>query len=319
MIIEYIETETTSEAKRRGLIKDLVFLKTCKQCGSNITIPSSISPVRSSSLIAVRWYSSGNDISCSKKCISIMNNKKVAIKNPESYKQRGIKSSAAQKGKSFNTIYGYDKANERKRNLSAKMSENNSRWSLKHRTEEEIEIQKEKNRNANNNPFSIIGARKSFDERYGKEKSDAIKEKISKESSGENNPMYGRPSPLSSGGGRKGYYRGTHFRSSLEMLFMHKCWTDGITYKSAESLSFVVHYELNGAKRTYRPDFYLPDTDTVIEIKPSHLINNYENSKKIEAAQLKFKRFFVITEQDLPWIGKEEYQELIANGCIKTI
>lgn len=319
MIVEYIETETTSESEKRNIIKGLRFLKKCKNCHSDITVPSKVNACRGNNLIAVYWFSSGDDLSCSKKCSSIMNNKKVSIKNPESYKQRGVKSSAAQKGKSFNDIHGYDKANERKKNLSISMSENNPRWSLKYRTEEEIEIQKDKNRNAKNNPFSLINAGKSYDEKYGKEKADIIKEKLSKANSGENNPMYGKPSSLSSGGGRKGYYRGTHFRSSLEMLFMHKCWTKGIAYKSAESLSFVVHYELDGVKRTYRPDFYLPDTDTVIEIKPSHLINNYENTKKIEAAQLKFERFFVITEHDLPWIGKEEYKELIANGCIKTI
>ena len=61
-------------------------------------------------------------------------------------------------------------------------------------------------------------------EKYGKEEADRrdsiSREKHSKASSGKNNPMYGKPSPQGSGNGWSGWYKGWFFRSIRELSYM---------------------------------------------------------------------------------------------------
>ncbi len=315
MYIEYIETYEKSESKRRAISKETIVTKECSNCKC-AAVPLSIAASRGTTTITVKWFSSGSDVACSKSCVSSMNNRKMP---KESYVQRGKKSSKTQKGRTYEEIHGCEKAVILKESLSRNMSNANYRWSSLHRTPEEIEEQRNLNRNNANSPFSKLAKGKTYEDFYGIEKAEAIKNKISEKTKGEKNPMFGRPSPLSSGNGRKGYYRGTFFRSSLELLFMHKCWKLGIEYQSAENKEMVVDYEFNGTKRTYRPDFYLPETDTVVEIKPLHLINSDENIKKFEFARSKFSNFIIITEKDLSFIEKKEYEELIESQCIKPL
>lgn len=60
--------------------------------------------------------------------------------------------------------------------------------------------------------------------KYGKEEADKREEvrrkKLSKALSGENNPMYGKPSPQGSGNGWSGWYKGWFFRSLKELSYM---------------------------------------------------------------------------------------------------
>jgi hypothetical protein len=61
-------------------------------------------------------------------------------------------------------------------------------------------------------------------EKFGKEIADekmySYKNKISKVTSGENNPMFGKITPEGSGNGWSGWYKGWYFRSIMELSYM---------------------------------------------------------------------------------------------------
>lgn len=127
-------------------------------------------------------------------------------------------------------------------------------------------------------------------EKYGQEKADELlagwKKKQSKNSSGKNNPMYGKPSPTGSGNGWSGWYKDWYFRSILELSYMvdvieknHSKWISGET----DELS-VKYIDEHGSTRTYFADF-LVDDKFLIECKPVKL---WETSRvKIKAAAAK--------------------------------
>jgi len=219
-----------------------------------------------------------------------------------------------QKGKTYEEMYGNEISQIRKKEISDRMSTDNPRWSLKYRTEEEIEKQKEINRNSSN-PFGGIKG-KSYEEIYGKEKSEKIKDKLSKKMSGENNHMYGKPSPKKSGNGWSGYYKNLYFRSLLELSFILKMENDNVLIESAEKQKFKIEYKINGSTKNYFPDFYLPKEDILVEVKPKHLINSFINKLKFNEAKRKFN-FKVITEDDLIKINVKELKELIDKKILK--
>jgi len=82
--------------------------------------------------------------------------------------------------------------------------------------------------------------------------------------SGENSPFYGKVATHSKGD----YYKGIWMRSSWEIAYAK--WLDKKDIKWLyEPKAFKVSYRINGNIKngTYRPDFYLPETDEYIEIK----------------------------------------------------
>lgn len=99
---------------------------------------------------------------------------------------------------------------------------------------------------------------------------------------GENNPMYGKPSPQGAGNGWKGRFNGHYFRSLRELVFLLQNYENGIDPKSAERKIYSIEYEWMGSKRTYRPDFLIGDT--LYEIKPKRLINSPNIIAKTKAA-----------------------------------
>ena len=106
-------------------------------------------------------------------------------------------------------------------------------------------------------------------------------EKHRQNSSGKNNPMYGKPSPQGSGNGWKGWYKGFFFRSLREACFMIRMDEEGKEWKSGESIS--IPYEFEGKSRTYHPDFIIGNK--IIEIKPKRLINSSLILAKTKAAK----------------------------------
>jgi len=77
---------------------------------------------------------------------------------------------------------------------------------------------------------------------------------------GINNGMYGKPSPKGAGRGKGDYYKDIWLRSSYEIAYAK--WLDKNNIKWLyESKTF----DLNNT--TYTPDFYLPKSNTYIEIK----------------------------------------------------
>jgi len=69
-----------------------------------------------------------------------------------------------------------------------------------------------------------------------------------------------------------------------------------------------------GKERTYYPDFYLPEFELIVEIKPSSMLYYGTNPLKLNAASLRCaaSNFAVVTEEDLfllheHWIADLEY------------
>jgi hypothetical protein len=197
---------------------------------------------------------------------------------------------SVQKGKKFEDLYSPDKANLIKSKLSKAMSDDNPRWSLKHRTQEEINIAKKELAERIINKFKG----KSYDEIYGKERSTEIKKKLSERQKGEKNNMYGKPAPKGSGGGIDGWFNGFYFRSLLELSFLLDMSNKGILVESAETNKFKVPYKVNNKTKHYFPDFYLPNENIVIEIKPFCRINEHINSLKFNAANKMFNNLLYI-------------------------
>lgn len=169
-----------------------------------------------------------------------------------------------------------------------------------------------------NNPMAN---RSFFDvwlEKYGEEianqKLIQFKNKCSQRNKGENNPMYGKPSPKKSGNGYSGYYKGNYFRSILELSYLKYLLDNNIKFESCENKKYRVEYQLDNKKQTYFPDFYLLDTQEIIEIKPQNLLNNKINKLKFEAAINKYgNKFKVLTENNFNKLDVNDTYRLYIN------
>ena len=125
--------------------------------------------------------------------------------------------------------------------------------------------------------------------KFGKEIADKklieYKKKQSNNSSGEKNPMYGKPSPKNSGNGICGWYRGWFFRSLLELSYM---------------IQVIERFKLNwdnGECDKYKIRYiqdgvtknYFPDfiinEKYVVECKPKQLWSTTKNVLKFESAK----------------------------------
>jgi len=138
--------------------------------------------------------------------------------------------------------------------------------------------------------------------------------------SGENNPFKkylnnGGRIPKNSGG-ISGYYGDLYFRSSLELSFIHLYKEKNYTLLSAENNEYKVIYYLNGKEKSYYPDFFVAETETVVEIKPYSLLSYNNNKLKLESANKAFQNFKVFTERDIPYLKKETIDFLIKSGKI---
>lgn len=97
-----------------------------------------------------------------------------------------------------------------------------------------------------------------------------------------------------------GIFNNIIYRSSYELLFIMICKYININVISAESKDFRIRYTSpkTNRKHWYYPDFYIPNIDLVVEIKPSSRINDSINVEKFKQAS-KIYKFIVITEQQL--------------------
>jgi hypothetical protein len=101
---------------------------------------------------------------------------------------------------------------------------------------------------------------------------------------GKNNPQYGKSPSPKAGRGITGKFNNQHFRSSLELLYLMYWWKCGISVTTAETKEFRVEYLTeNGNIRTYSPDFYIEQTNVLVEIKPENLHSNKNVVRKMEA------------------------------------
>lgn len=161
--------------------------------------------------------------------------------------------------------------------------------------------------------------------KYGVEKADEkmaeLKRKHSDNSRGEKNSMYGKPSPLGSGNGWKGWYKGWFFRSLRELSYMVSVIEkNGLKWECGEKKKFTIKYlDYKGTPRTYRPDFIL-DSKIMVEIKPAKLHNSVSVLLKKKAAEgfcLQNGMEYRIEDVDL--LEKEDFLKLLLDGHIKIL
>jgi endogenous inhibitor of DNA gyrase (YacG/DUF329 family) len=104
------------------------------------------------------------------------------------------------------------------------------------------------------------------------------------------------------GRGGRGYkygtYNGNYYRSSYELNFLKLCEKYDINVESAATKEFRIRYNFEGKNKYYYPDFYLPEYDVVVEIKPISLLDLPRNLEKIHAGAMSYN-FWVVTEEEL--------------------
>lgn len=125
-------------------------------------------------------------------------------------------------------------------------------------------------------------------EKYGKEEADKKHKELCKKRSqnakGKRNPMYNKPSPISSGNGISGWYKDWFFRSLRELSYVINILEKkGYKWESAERIR-IPYVDHTGKHRTYSPDF-LVENSILVEIKPKRLKKLWTNKIKRKAAR----------------------------------
>lgn len=141
----------------------------------------------------------------------------------------------------------------------------------------------------NRNPMYGRNIYQIWVEKYGEE--EAIKRMSELSSvrsnnvSGFKNPMYGKPSPVGSGNGWAGWYKGWFFRSLRELSYViDVVERNNHKWVSAEQIFLCIPYtDFDGTHRNYIPDFVL-DGRIIIEVKPKQLMDTPSNILKQKAA-----------------------------------
>ena len=145
---------------------------------------------------------------------------------------------------------------------------------------------------------------KTLEEVHGIDLASKIRKQRSEASTGSNNSAFGR---VYCNGGKsvKGYYRGKFFRSLLEYSFMKHLEIENVSLDDDVAYEcFVIPYEFESRKRTYRTDFYVKSRNIAYEIKPSYVMKTISpiNVAKWKAATeflaLRGIQFLVVTESD---------------------
>lgn len=162
-------------------------------------------------------------------------------------------------------------------------------------------------------------------ERYGKqladEKMKKYRETQSINNSGTKNNMFGKPSPIGSGNGWSGWYKGWYFRSLKELTYMIKVIERyNLEWKSAETKDLTIRYfDYNLIERSYTADFII-NNRYMVEIKPKKLWDSPLIKLKKDAAiefcnsrGLKYKLI------DIDRLSNQEIITLLDNNLIKFI
>jgi len=104
--------------------------------------------------------------------------------------------------------------------------------------------------------------------------------------------------PSNGRGHKTGYHNGILYRSSYELKFLHFCEKYDILVTSCESKQYRVRYHYENKQRWYYPDFYLPQYDICVEVKPKSMFDEQFYAKK-DAACLVYSNYKVVNENHL--------------------
>jgi hypothetical protein len=160
-------------------------------------------------------------------------------------------------------------------------------------------------------------------EKYGKEIADEkqgeLSKKLSKNSSGKNNPMYGKPTPQGAGNGWSGWYKGWFFRSLKELSYLIKeIEGKNKKWRTAETKDLRIEYiDYKGDQRTYTADFLVEEKE-LIEVKPSKLKKSLTVRLKAKAARKFCKRIGLVYKiKDVKVILEKDIKKMYENKVIK--
>jgi len=160
-------------------------------------------------------------------------------------------------------------------------------------------------------------------QKYGKEEADKKlllhKEKQSKNSSGSRNPMYGKLSPIGSGNGWSGWYKGWYFRSIKELSYMiYVIEKNNYKWSNGEKIS-IKYINFDGKERTYRPDFVI-ENKYLIEVKPKKMMDTPQNRiKKVAAIEFCEKNGLEYRMVDVKNLDIKETISLYKSGKITFV
>lgn len=141
----------------------------------------------------------------------------------------------------------------------------------------------------------------------------ATSRKKSLSQTGEKNPMFGKPSPVGTGRGWAGWYKGKHFRSLHELSYMVILEKNEVEWKCAECDELTIPYtDARGVRRTYRADFLI-EGRRLVEIKPKRLVSLPENLLKRKAA-MKFCKarkmeYRIVSPPEIPFLEVIQWRE----------
>lgn len=112
---------------------------------------------------------------------------------------------------------------------------------------------------------------------------------------------------------KTGYCHGLYFRSSYEEMFIKFCEHYNIKLESAANNQHCVKYLASDNQvRSYYPDFYLPESNTTVEIKPISMYEVGENQNKFTAALDSVENYVVLSELD-GFICENEWEDFYNN------
>lgn len=156
--------------------------------------------------------------------------------------------------------------------------------------------------------------RGTYEEQYGEVRANEIKEKLSLAGIAREIPPAEKCSY-----GIGGWYNGHHFRSIFELSFLMECYENNIQIESAENKTFMVKYIAEDKKeRRYFPDFYLPEKDLIIEIKPIFKLKEKNTKLKLQAAYKKYgNKYKVIITPKINYIDINTLKNLYEDEIIK--
>jgi len=273
--------------------EELEYKRNCPLCSNEITY-------------STKWalkYAANKNTNC-KKC--------NAIKQFKNLDQR------IKEGKAVNGFQGKSHSIEMKDNMSNKIKSLYKNGKLN--------ISGEKNpmfgKTGEKSPRFGTHLLEEFINRYGKiegnKKILEWKEKISLKSRGENNSMYGKPSPKKSGNGWAGWYKGWYFRSLRELSFMiNYIERFNMKWECGESVKYRIQYiDYKGSNRNYFPDFIL-NSKFMVECKPKPLWKSKDIvSKKNKAMDFCIKNDLIYKLIDPILLRVEKLEELYRKGII---
>jgi hypothetical protein len=173
-----------------------------------------------------------------------------------------------------------------------------------------------------NNPMYGRSVYSVWVEKYGKDIADKkmkdYREKQSIINSGENNSMYGKPSPIGSGNGWSGWYKGWFFRSLKELSYMIDVIERfNLEWKSAETCDLKMSYvDYKNNQRTYTADFLI-EGKYLVEIKPKKLWGSDSVRRKQKSAIIFCeKNNFKYKLRDIQILNKDTIINLYESGVL---